>query len=126
MFLQRNNCLVLVAFIRILAKQSISVTVKILFIMADYSSYAERDAFSQDICDLVNEYLLDPNAFADDVVLAINNKTNEIQLASPSIFSAEWETYPIQTIIRNNEDNTGREVDSDVTYEIASSFFFVR
>ena len=94
--------------------------------MSDYSSYAERDAFSQDIYDLVNEYLLDPNAFPEDVVLAINNKTNEIQLGSQTSFSVDWETYPIQTIIRNNDDNTAKEVDNDVAYEIASSFFFVR
>jgi hypothetical protein len=94
--------------------------------MSDYSSYAERDAFSHDIYDLVNEYILDPNVFPKDVVLAINNKTKEIQLDSQTGFSAEWETYPIQTIIRKNDDNTAKEVDNDVTYEIASSFFFVR
>ena len=94
--------------------------------MSDYSSYAERDAFSQDIYDLVNEYLLDQKAFPEDVVLAINNKTNEIQLGSQTSFSADWETYPIQTIIRNNDDNTAKEVDNDVAFEIASSFFFVK
>ncbi len=94
--------------------------------MSDYSSYAERDAFSQDIYDLVNEYLIDPKAFPEDVVLAVNIKTNEIQLNTKSIFSAEWETFPIQNLIRNNEDNTAKEVDNDVTFEIASSFFFVR
>ena len=94
--------------------------------MSDYSSYAERDAFSQDIYDLVNEYLSDPKAFPEDLVLAVNNKTNEIQLDSQTIFAAEWETYPIRNLIRDNEDNTAKEVDNDVTYEIASSFFFVR
>jgi len=94
--------------------------------MSDYSSYAERDAFSQDIYDLVNEYLSDPKAFPEDVVLAVNIKTSEIQLNCKTVFSAEWETYPIRNLIRDNEDNTAKEADSDVTYEIASSFLFVR
>ena len=94
--------------------------------MSDYSSYAERDAFSQEIYDLVNEYLLNPGAFPQEVVLAINNKTHEIQLDSQTKFSAGWEIFPIQTTLRNNNDNTAKEVDNDVTYEIASSFFFVR
>lgn len=94
--------------------------------MSDLSSYTERDAFNEALCNLVEEYLQDKNAYADDTLLAINSKTMEIALGTQADFVTGWETYPIQSLIRNNEDNSGEEADIDATHELASSNFFVR
>lgn len=94
--------------------------------MSDYSSYTERDAFNEALCNLVEEYLQDKDVYSEDTVLAIKSKTMEIELGSQTDFIKGWETYPIQSLIRNNEDNSGKEADIDATHELASSYFFVR
>ena len=94
--------------------------------MSDYSSYTERDAFNEALCNLVEEYLQDKDAYSEDTVLAINSKTMEIELGTPADTLAGWETYSIQSLIRNNEDNLGKEADIDATHELASSYFFIR
>lgn len=94
--------------------------------MSDYSSYTERDAFNEALCNLVEEYLQDKDAYSEDTLLAINSKTMEIELGTQTDFVPGWETYEIQSLIRNNEDNSGKEADIDATYELASSYFFVR
>ena len=94
--------------------------------MSDYSSYTERDAFNEALCNLVEEYLQEKDARSTDTVLAVNKKTKKIQLGTKIEFAAGWETYPIGNLIRDNEDNSGTEADIDATFEIASSFFFVR
>ncbi|MDD4994029.1 MAG: hypothetical protein PHR83_17545 [Paludibacter sp.] len=94
--------------------------------MSDYGSYTERDAFNEALCNLVEEYLQDKDAYPADTVLAINSKTMEIELGTQTDFVTNWETYPIQSLIRNNEDNSGKEADIDATHELASSYFFVR
>ena len=94
--------------------------------MSDYSSYTERDAFNEALCNLVEEYLQDKNAYPSDTVLAVNSKTMEIELGSQADFVTGWETYSILSLIRNNEDNSGKEADIDATHELASSYFFVR
>lgn len=94
--------------------------------MSDYSSYTERDAFNEALCNLVEEYLQEKDARTTDTVLAVNTKTKKIELGTKTVFAAGWETYPIGNLIRDNEDNTGKEADIDATFEIASSFFFVR
>lgn len=94
--------------------------------MSDYSSYTERDAFNEALCNLVEEYLQDKDAYSEDTLLAINSKTKEIELGTQADFVPGWETYAIQSLIRNNEDNSGEEADIDATFDIASSFFFVR
>ena len=94
--------------------------------MSDYSSYTERDAFNEALCNLVEEYLQDKDVYSEDTVLAIKSKTMEIELGTTADFITGWETYPIQSLIRNNEDNSGKEADIDATHELASSYFFVR
>ncbi len=94
--------------------------------MSDYSSYTERDAFNEALCNLVEEYLQEKDARTTDTVLAVNTKTKSIELGVKSEFAAGWETYQIENLIRDNEDNTGKEADIDATFEIASSFYFVR
>lgn len=94
--------------------------------MSDYSSYTERDAFDEALCNLVEEYLQDKEAYPTDAVLAINGKTMEIELGAQADFVTGWETYAIQSLIRNNEDNSGKEADIDATHELASSYFFVQ
>lgn len=94
--------------------------------MSDYSTYAERDAFNEALCNLVEEYLQESDARPENTVLAINAKTLEIELGTNADFKAGWETYPIQSLIRNNEDNSAKEADIDATHELASSYHFVR
>jgi len=94
--------------------------------MSDLSSYTERDAFNEALCNLVEEYLQEKDARPTDTVVAVNSKTKKIELGTKTEFTAGWETYPIENLIRNNEDNSGEEADIDATFDIASSFFFVR
>jgi len=94
--------------------------------MSNYSSHTERDAFNEALYSSVEEYLQEKDAHSVNTVLAVNSKTVEIKLGSKNDFTSGWETYPIENLIRNNEDNSGQEVDIDATFEIASSFFFVR
>ncbi len=94
--------------------------------MSDYSSYTERDNFNEALCNLVEEYLQEKDARTTDTVLAVNAKTKKIELGTKTEFAAGWETYPIGNLIRENEDNSGTEADIDATFEIASSFYFVR
>jgi hypothetical protein len=94
--------------------------------MSDYSSYTERDAFNEALCNLVEEFLQDKDAYTADTVLAINGETMEIELGIQASFIKGWETYAIQSLIRNNEDNSGEEANIDATHELASSYFFVR
>ncbi len=94
--------------------------------MSDYSTYTERDSFNDALCALVEDYLQNQDAYPSDTVLAVNAKSLAIELSSKTSFVTGWETYPIQSLIRTNEDNSGREADIDATYELASSYFFVR
>lgn len=94
--------------------------------MSDYSSYTERDAFNEAICNLVEEYLQDKDVYTVDPVLAVNTKTMEIELGAEIDFDGQWEKYPIETLIRESEDNSAKEADIDATYELASSYYFVR
>lgn len=50
--------------------------------MSDLSSYTERDAFNEALCNLVEEYLQDKDAYSEDTLLAINSKTMEIELGT--------------------------------------------
>jgi FKBP-type peptidyl-prolyl cis-trans isomerase (trigger factor) len=94
--------------------------------MSDYSNYTERGAFNEALCNLVEEYLQEKDARPTDTVLAVNSKTKKIELGTKTEFTAGWETYPIEKLIRDNEDNSCKEVDIDATFDIASSFYFVR
>ena len=94
--------------------------------MTDYSNYIERDAFNEALYNLVEEYLQNKDAYPTDTMLAISSSTMEIKLGIQIDFIIGWETYSIQSLLRNNEDNSGIEVDIDATHEIASSHFFVK
>ena len=94
--------------------------------MSDYSSYTERDSFNEALCNLVEEFLQDNDAYSEETVLAINSKTMEIELGTKTDFLTGWDTFAIQNLIRNNEDNSGQEADIDAIHELASSYLFVR
>ena len=94
--------------------------------MSDYSSYTERDNFNEALCNLVEEFLQDKDAYSEETVLAINSKTMEIELGTKTDFLTGWDTFAIQNLIRNNEDNSGQEADIDTIHELASSYLFVR
>jgi hypothetical protein len=94
--------------------------------MSDYSNYIERDQFNDKICELVEEYLDNIDSYPDNIVLAIDNKTNEIKLCEKSDIIDGCDTFAISALIRDNEEQTAKEVDIDETFEIASKYFFVR
>lgn len=94
--------------------------------MSVYSNYIERDQFNEKICELVEEYLENIDSYPDNIVLAIENKTNEIKLCQMNEIIDGYDTFAISTLIRNNEEQTAKEVDIDETFEIASKYFFVR
>ncbi len=94
--------------------------------MSDYSSYTERDAFNEALCNLVEEFLQNKVAYSEETVLAINSKTLEIELGTKADFLTGWDTFAIQNLIRNDEDNSGQEADIDAIHELASSYLFVR
>ena len=50
----------------------------------------------------------------------------EIELGTKADFLTGWDTFAIQNLIRNNEDNSGQEADIDAIHELASSYIFVR
>ena len=94
--------------------------------MGDYSSYIERDQFNVKICELVEEYLGEIDLYPINTVLAIKDDTFDLKLCSPSEIDKDWTAYGILSLIRDNEDETGKEIDIDATNEIASKFFFVK
>ncbi|MBP1631399.1 MAG: hypothetical protein H6Q15_2292 [Bacteroidetes bacterium] len=94
--------------------------------MTDYSSSKERDAFDQNIYDLVNEYLQDSSSYPDNAYFAINTASKEIEIGILQDFDADWINYPIEELLRVNENNAMKEVDIDVTFDIAYEYFFVR
>lgn len=94
--------------------------------MGDYSSYIERDQFNEKIFELVEEFLEDINSYPTDLVLAIQNETYELKLCSPNDIVGNWDTYKISSLLRDNESQTGKEVDIDTTNDIASHYYFVK
>lgn len=94
--------------------------------MSDLSTYTKRDAFNEALFNVVEEYLNEKNAHSTETVLAINRKTKATKLGLKSEFTPGWELYPIGNLVRLSEDDETEEVDIDVTFEIASSFYFVR
>lgn len=94
--------------------------------MSDYSSYVERDNFNEQIYELISEYIENSEAYPQDMVLAIENGSNKLKLSPESEIGTGWDVYQIETLIRLNESGKGKEVDIDASFDIASSYFFVR
>lgn len=87
--------------------------------------YPERDALNQAICNFIDNYLQFKHNYPAQPTLAINLKTYELKLCTDSNFSSEWSINIIQTLYRNNADNTGFEIDTDAINKLASSYFFI-
>ena len=94
--------------------------------MAELDSYIDRDLFNEKIFDLVSEFLNEIEVYPNNVVLAIQNKTNDLQIISPDEIGNDWDIYNITSLIRENDLRTGKEVDIDATYDLANKYFFVR
>jgi hypothetical protein len=94
--------------------------------MSDISTYTKRDAFNEILYSLVEEYLNEKDAHPAETVLAINRKTKATKLGTKTEFTAGWELFPIDKLIRKNDEDETEEVDIDATFEIASSIYFVR
>jgi hypothetical protein len=93
--------------------------------MKEYSTVQERDAFDERIFEIVQEYLEDGNN-ESNMGLSINPQTLEFVLVSRENNSEKWDFHPIDGLIRLNENNTGNEPDCDATYELASTYCFVK
>lgn len=85
----------------------------------------ELRAFDQLIWEKVQEYLNDRDCYSSDVVIAINSDTYEVVIDSPTNLSKDFEQYPIDTLIRKDEQGN-LEPDCDATDEIANQYYFVR
>jgi hypothetical protein len=94
--------------------------------MSDYSGYVERDNFNEKIYELISDYIENSEAYPQDTVLAIESRSNKLKLSSMDEIGMGWDVYQIETLIRTNESGTAKEVDIDASFDIASSYFFVR
>lgn len=99
--------------------------------MSDYSTVQERDAFDERIFEIVQEYLDDKESYQDEdnienIGLSVNPEALELKIISRENNPEGWDFFPIEGLIRHNEDNTGDEPDCDATHELASSYIFVR
>ena len=88
-------------------------------------SYIDRNQFNEGICDLIEEYLENADAYNDEVI-AVQKTTKELQLISANEVDNNWDTYPILSFLREREDGTGKEVDIDATLDLADTYYFLR
>jgi len=88
-------------------------------------SYIDRNLFNEGICDLIEVYLDNVEAYTDEV-LAVQKKTKEFQLVSENELDQQWDIYPLKRFLRKKEDGSGMEVDIDATLDLADSYFFLR
>ena len=89
-------------------------------------SYIARNLFDAKIVDLVNDYIENSDVYPQDSCIAIQRKSLEIDLFTPTEAGPKWEIYPIASFIRQNENNDSMEADIDATYELARKYYFVR
>ena len=66
-----------------------------------------EDIIARELCDVLDE----PEAYLD-CVLAINRKTHEVVIAAPASLTKEFDTYPIDSFITNNDED---EIDLDLS-----------
>lgn len=66
-----------------------------------------EDRIAAELCDLLD----DPEAY-EGCVLGINKKTHEVSLAKPKTFTKDFDTFPVDAFITNNEDG---DIDLDLT-----------
>lgn len=94
--------------------------------MKEFDSILELNTFNEKIFDSINEYLSESNVDLENDILAINNKTLDIQICNSENVVESWDYYKIKSLIRDNEDGTGIEPDNDETWLIANKYIFVR
>ena len=100
--------------------------------MKEYSTAQERNSFDEKIVELVQVYLEDKESYMNDsndknsMGLSVNPQTLELTLCSNENNPQGCDFYPIEELIRPNEDNTDDEPDCDATFDIASSYHFVK
>jgi len=100
--------------------------------MKEYSTTQERDAFNESIVELVQEYLEDKESYLNygndknTMGLSVNPLTLELTLCSNENNPQGCDFYPIEEFIRPNEENTDDEPDCDATFDLASSYIFVK
>ncbi|MBR3985742.1 MAG: hypothetical protein IKK04_01185 [Bacteroidales bacterium] len=62
------------------------------------------------ICDEMCDVLDDPEVY-EDCVLGINKKTLQVNIANPSGFTKDYDIYPLNSFLTNNEED---DVDLDL------------
>lgn len=98
---------------------------KIKLTMTQFSNSQERDAFAEDVFELIQENLNDGSSEINSY-LCVNPKTLEIAIFKLDEKPKRWDSYQIEKLIRPNENKSGYEPDCDATHELASSYCFVR
>lgn len=86
----------------------------------------DLQAFNEILYDKVQDYIDNPDSYADDAVLAIHKNTYEVVIESPSDLSNDYEQFKLTTFMRIDEVSGIIEPDNDETYELASKYYFVR
>lgn len=89
-------------------------------------SHIERDLFNEKIVDLIRDYIENRNVYPEDSCLAIQRKSLNVELFTPTEVGPEWEIYPIASFIRQDECKDDLEADIDATFELAEKYYFVR
>lgn len=84
----------------------------------------ELRTFDDQIFEAVQEFLNNKEAYSTDCVLAINAKTKNISIASPSD-CAKCDQYALASLIRISEQGSP-EPDCDATHDLAAQYYFVR
>ena len=89
-----------------------------------YDTIQELRAFDNKVFEAVQEFIDNREGYQGNDVLAVNPKTYEICIDSPSNCDG-LDQYEINSLIRKADDGT-EEPDCDATNELASKYFFVR
>ena len=62
--------------------------------------------------------------YPEDTCIVVQKHTRDLQLLTVTEACPGWETYPMVTFLRQNENNDGIEVDIDATLDMADRYCF--
>ena len=89
------------------------------------NTYIDRNKFNEEIVDLVNDYLDNMDVYPESTCIAVYKQTCDLELFTATEVGVNWETYPITSFLRQNENKDGIEVDIDATLDLADKFYFM-
>jgi len=85
--------------------------------------YENGNQFDGVVAELVSMYLNNMDAYPVDTVVAVQKGTNDIQLTSTKKVKRQWKGFPIFSFIKENDKQTGMEVDILATHHLACNYF---